>query len=76
MKEPRYELRQEKNGTWTVIDVVTRVPAASNVVIVNSMSDFPTAVSGVITLGDDSAYLVSANLSTANRFVMGLNTLL
>jgi len=30
VKEPRYELRQEKNGTWTVIDVVTRVPAASD----------------------------------------------
>jgi hypothetical protein len=47
----------------------------SNVVVVNSMSDFPTAVSGVITLGDDSAYLVSADLSTGNRFVLGNNTL-
>lgn len=54
---------------------VSGVPAASNVVIVNEMSDFPTAVAGVITLGDESAYLVSANLSTSNRFVMGLNTL-
>jgi hypothetical protein len=49
--------------------------APSNVVLVNSMSDFPTAVSGVITLGDDSAYLVSAHLTTANRFVLGDNTL-
>ncbi len=30
MNEPRYELRQEKNGTWTVIDGMTRVPAASD----------------------------------------------
>ncbi|MDW5314750.1 hypothetical protein [Rhizobium sp. PL01] len=30
MNEPRYELHQEKNGTWTVIDVVTRLPAASD----------------------------------------------
>ncbi|WP_455270163.1 hypothetical protein [Rhizobium herbae] len=30
MNEPRYDLRQEKNGTWTVIDVMTRLPAASD----------------------------------------------
>ncbi|CAN7503292.1 hypothetical protein LJR098_004740 [Rhizobium sp. LjRoot98] len=30
MNEPRYDLRQEKNGTWTVIDVVTSLPAASD----------------------------------------------
>ena len=58
-----------------LVIAVSGVPAASNVVIVNSMSDFPTAVAGVITLGDDSAYLVSADLSTSNRFVLGLNTL-
>ena len=30
MKEPRYELRQERNGTWTVMDVITHLPAASD----------------------------------------------
>ena len=30
MTEPRYDLRQEKNGTWTVIDTITGVPAASD----------------------------------------------
>ena len=30
VKEPRYDLRQERNGTWTVIDIVTRLPAASD----------------------------------------------
>ncbi|MCV9998417.1 hypothetical protein OE766_09170 [Pararhizobium sp. YC-54] len=30
MNEPRYDLRQEKNGTWTVIDIVTRLPAATD----------------------------------------------
>ncbi len=30
MNEPRYSLRQEKNGTWTVLDVITRLPAASD----------------------------------------------
>lgn len=49
---------------------------ASNVVIVNEMADFPTAVSGVITLSDDTAYLVSAQLTTANRFVYGQNSVI
>lgn len=30
MNEPRYDLRQERNGTWTVLDIVTRLPAASD----------------------------------------------
>ena len=30
MNEPRYSVRQEKNGTWTVLDVITRLPAASD----------------------------------------------
>jgi hypothetical protein len=30
VNEPRYSLRQEKNGTWTVLDVITRLPAASD----------------------------------------------
>ena len=30
MNEPRYDLRQEKNGTWSVIDVITHLPAASD----------------------------------------------
>ena len=30
MNEPRYSLRQEKNGTWTVLDIITRLPAASD----------------------------------------------
>jgi hypothetical protein len=30
MNEPRYSLRQEKNGFWTVLDVITRLPAASD----------------------------------------------
>jgi hypothetical protein len=51
------------------------VPVASNIVIVNQMSDFPAAVAGVITLADDTAYLVSAALSTTDRFVLGDNTI-
>ena len=30
MNEPRYGVRQERNGTWTVIDLITRLPAASD----------------------------------------------
>ncbi|HTO34009.1 MAG TPA: hypothetical protein VL202_22960 [Pararhizobium sp.] len=30
MNEPRYGLRQEKNGSWTILDVITRVPAATD----------------------------------------------
>lgn len=30
VNEPRYDLRQEKNGSWTVIDIFTGVPAASD----------------------------------------------
>lgn len=30
MNDPRYDLRQEKDGTWTVLDVITRLPAASD----------------------------------------------
>jgi hypothetical protein len=52
---------------------VTGVPVASNIVIVNEMADFPAAVSGVRTLNDNTAYLVSANLSTSDRFVLGNN---
>jgi len=42
---------------------------AANIVVVNAMSDFPTAVLGVITLAADTAYLISANLTTSSRFV-------
>lgn len=49
----------------------TGITVASNIVIVNEMADFPAAVSGVRTLEDDTAYLVSAALSTSDRFVLG-----
>lgn len=46
---------------------------ASNTVVVNQESDFPTAVGGVITLTDNTNYILGANVTTANRFVLGLN---
>lgn len=30
MNEPRYSLRQEPDGTWTVVDTITGLPAASD----------------------------------------------
>lgn len=50
------------------------VVTASNVVIVNQMSDFPAAAAGVRTLADNTGYLISAFLTTSDRFVMGSNT--
>lgn len=30
MNEPRYAVRQERSGRWTILDVITRLPAASD----------------------------------------------
>lgn len=54
------------------ISATGAVPAF-NVVVVNTMSDFPAASAGVRTLGNDTAYLVSAKLTTSDRFVLGTN---
>ena len=40
------------------------------------MADFPAAVTGVRTLAADTAYLVSADLTTSDRFVFGDNTVI
>ncbi len=42
--------------------------------IVNEESDFPAAISGIITLLSGVVYLISNNVSTTNRFVLGDNT--
>jgi hypothetical protein len=52
------------------------VPATTKTVIVNDINDFPAAVAGVITLQDDTEYLLTNDISTSNRFVLGNNTLL
>jgi len=48
--------------------------ASSSTVVVYAESDFPTAIGGVITLLDDTEYFVAQDISTANRFVLGSNT--
>ncbi len=47
----------------------TAVPS-TKIVTVNQLSDFPTPVSGVITLEAGTVYLIANNISTANRFVL------
>lgn len=46
---------------------------ATKTVTVNQEADFPAAVSGVITLEDETVYVISNNVTTANRFVLGDN---
>lgn len=43
---------------------------ASKTVVVSEESDFPTPVAGVITLEEDTDYLLANDISTANRFVV------
>lgn len=43
-------------------------------VVVSQESDFPAAIGGVITLANDTDYLVVNDISTANRFVVGRPT--
>lgn len=49
---------------------VSGLAAASQVVPINALSDFPNAVSGVITLEPNSAYLLTNSVSTSSRFVL------
>jgi hypothetical protein len=55
---------------------LSAVPASTKTVIVNSISDFPAAVAGVITLAGDTEYAVRNDITTANRFVLGSGTVL
>jgi len=49
----------------------------SNMVMVHSASDFPTAAAGVRTLADNTIYLVSGSVSIgSDRLVLGANTTL
>jgi hypothetical protein len=61
-----YEADGAGSGSW-VNDT------GLNTKTVNTIADFPAAVSGVITLDDNTNYHISANITTANRFVLGVN---
>ena len=62
------------NGTIQI--ALSGIPASTKTVVVNSINDFPAAVSGVITLEDDTEYAIRNDISTANRFVIGDNCVL
>ncbi len=49
---------------------------ANGVVVVNSEADFPTPSGGVITTADETGYFMGAAVTTANRFVMGDNSII
>lgn len=56
------------SGVWTALQ------EPLNRVAINTLSDFPTSVAGVITLAADTDYILGAPLSTADRFVVSDNT--
>jgi len=60
----------------SVIVTNTEVAVTNKTVIVSELSDFPDAVSGVITLADGADYLLVNDINTANRFVAGSDTVL
>jgi len=66
------ELQQDSINNRTTIVATGDLPA-TNVVRVNTESDFPAPVLGVITLEDDTTYIMSNDVTTSSRFVMGQN---
>lgn len=50
--------------------------AGANTVVINSASDFPAPVAGVITLLTKTEYVISADVTTADRFVLSDRTTL
>jgi len=55
------------SGNWEFGD-------ATNEVVINSITDFPAASAGVITLAADTRYVIAAAMTTTDRFVLGANT--
>ena len=47
---------------------LSSTPASSSTVIVNTMSDFPAAISGVRELVGSTEYFITADLTTSDRF--------
>jgi len=49
-------------------------PGSTKTVYVYEESDFPAAITGIITLADNTEYLLVNDVSTASRFILGVNT--
>ena len=63
-----------QNGSIQV--ALSATPVTTKTVIINEIGDFPTPVGGVITLEPDSQYLITNDISSANRFVLQANTVI
>ena len=62
------------SGTGDQIQIaLSAIPASTKTVVVNQLSDFPTAAGGIITLADDTEYAVRNDITTSDRFVLGDN---
>lgn len=55
---------------------LSATPVSTKTVVVNSISDFPTPVSGVITLVADTDYQITNDITTSNRFVLADSTVI
>jgi len=54
---------------------LTSDPTAGSTIIISQISDFPAPVVGVITLAASTDYLIVANITTTNRFILQNDTL-
>ena len=59
--------------TWTATG---QALPATKVIAVNEIGDFPTSSGGVITLEANTVYVISNDISTSDRFVMGASTII
>ena len=59
------------NGTIQI--ALSATPASTKTVIINSITDFPPPVGGIITLADDTEYAITNDITTASRLVWGDN---
>ena len=66
------EINVDSNG-FIVFSEAASPLALTNTVVVSDITDFPDAVSGVITLEDDTNYILVQPITTSNRFVLGAN---
>lgn len=77
------ELHEPKGVDAAAIDLVYQTNGAGSgsfkkfkpdhLVIINSVSDFPTPSAGVITLAADTFYVIGADVATADRFALSAN---
>ena len=51
-------------------------PASNKTIYVYEIGDFPTPVGSTITLEDDTEYKLQADISSANNFILGSNSVL